>query len=1262
MNRKLESNLVLSKNNPAQSYIDEKLESGIKSDKEFLEVQAKRLRTENNLLSSELDRIKTQLILAKKNQEEGEAEENRYINRLHGESEELMKVLENNDDNYDEQFEINDDYMNIEQQEIPTVEGSAALKEENNALVQELNKVCEKYESLLSELNKRERPISISQALEEESDRLVNLRNQEQFMAKLQYENSELEATLNQMQDENNKLLEKLNEISKKYDDLMRDNESMQPHDEHSNIEKEKTLLDTIKSQNEIINELERQNTELEIRFNKLQEETDPLVQDLSEDDERRKQQSKGIEKHRKINLESKPSDSENSFLSTLKSQNEMITELGEKNHELELGLNKLQEENYTISDKLNEVSQKYDSLLQDLEIPTIPMSEALPSDGSLLSKFRYQNEIIRELEAKNADLLVNLNETQEKSNFIIQKANEAEERSNLLLSDLETARKLIDESRSSDKEDALLSTLRCQNEMITELRNKNDDFNSKFEATMQENDALAQELQKTQEEYDTVLKDLEHLKNAYSEAADKEITMLSSLRSQEEIIQQLASKNSEIEPRLKQSQEESNYLSSELDKSQEQCKLLRADLEGVRESNAKFEVQKGIMLETIRSTNAAMVELTEKNIQLEDRINKAQYEINTLAGVSEESKEQSNLLLEDLEVKRRNIDEFLEKENSHIGTIRYQNQLISDLENKISELESRFRGIQEDNNGLTKDLSKAKEKCNLLMNTLEADKKLIEESVERENTILAKSNSQNSIIAGLEKKNSELEAKYNKIREEDSNFTIELNKSNSIVDSLLKELEVKRKTNNEFIEKQHNLLETLRSQNDAISELESKNNELELKIIEYNQENNTLIQELNAAQDIFESQNDAANELKSENNKLKSKLIISNQENDALTAELYTVNDKCESQIYSINELEAKNNEFALKLFQFNQENNTLIEELNKVNDKCNSLQSELEAREKSTEYSREKELTMLGTLRSQNDMINDLGEKIHVLESKLHKSQEENSIFLKENQEGEEKYTSLLKNLETRRKINDEFLPLEASLQSKLKTQDELISELTTRNAELESILNKLQVETKKMHESPEDSEARISTRDEERISEKESELLTKLKFQSDAITELENKNLDLESRFNRIRNKNNLLESSTKKYSENVEKVFRDVNKKLLTIEKHLAAKEEKIQSIYKDYNLFKGKYIDNFREKSRVFIEQLCNSRVPQDSSSPLVREESLDKDEIIKLLKERIEYLEDKIEALVKSNYATKEIIENISDQAHDAIESIKVDR
>ena len=63
---------------------------------------------------------------------------------------------------------------------------------------------------------------------------------------------------------------------------------------------------------------------------------------------------------------------------------------------------------------------------------------------------------------------------------------------------------------------------------------------------------------------------------------------------------------------------------------------------------------------------------------------------------------------------------------------------------------------------------------------------------------------------------------------------------------------------------------------------------------------------------------------------------------------------------------------------------------------------------------------------------------------------------------------------------------------------------------------------------------------------------------------------------------------------------------------------------------------------------------------EEMKSDLMRSD-LDKDDLIKLLKERVEYLQDKIDALVKSNYVTKELIENISDKAHDAIEMIKID-
>lgn len=172
---------------------------------------------------------------------------------------------------------------------------------------------------------------------------------------------------------------------------------------------------------------------------------------------------------------------------------------------------------------------------------------------------------------------------------------------------------------------------------------------------------------------------------------------------------------------------------------------------------------------------------------------------------------------------------------------------------------------------------------------------------------------------------------------------------------------------------------------------------------------------------------------------------------------------------------------------------------------------------------------------------------------------------------------------------------------------------------------------------------------------LPEKEEKLLAKLKYQNNLIRELENKNLELESRFNRIRNKNNILESNTKKYSENVEKVFRDVNKKLQVIEKNLNSKEEKVQNVFNDYLRFKKKYIAGIQEKARVLIENM------QFGMEGFADEGfGMGKDDVIHLLKARVEFLQDKIDCLVRSNHVTKEIIENISDKAQDAIDLINI--
>lgn len=46
--------------------------------------------------------------------------------------------------------------------------------------------------------------------------------------------------------------------------------------------------------------------------------------------------------------------------------------------------------------------------------------------------------------------------------------------------------------------------------------------------------------------------------------------------------------------------------------------------------------------------------------------------------------------------------------------------------------------------------------------------------------------------------------------------------------------------------------------------------------------------------------------------------------------------------------------------------------------------------------------------------------------------------------------------------------------------------------------------------------------------------------------------------------------------------------------------------------------------------------------------------------MIKLLKQRVEFLQGKIDALVNYNFVNKESIENISDKAHDALKIIIV--
>jgi DNA repair exonuclease SbcCD ATPase subunit len=230
----------------------------------------------------------------------------------------------------------------------------------------------------------------------------------------------------------------------------------------------------------------------------------------------------------------------------------------------------------------------------------------------------------------------------------------------------------------------------------------------------------------------------------------------------------------------------------------------------------------------------------------------------------------------------------------------------------------------------------------------------------------------------------------------------------------------------------------------------------------------------------------------------------------------------------------------------------------------------------------------------------------------------------------------------------ITERLFQQNSALTSSLK---ETLEKVDQQQRCIEELLNKLQ---SVHYEVPEEGKE-LEIQENPEINE----LLAKIKYQADLISELENKNAELEGRFNRIRVKNNQLESQTKKYSENVEKVFKDVNKKLQVIEKSLANKEEKIKAIYNDYARFKQKYITGFQEKSKALLNSIMDPKNEEIRNS--LMSQDLDKDDLIKLLRQRVEFLQEKIDALVKSNFMTKELIENISDKAHDAIEMIKVD-
>ena len=224
---------------------------------------------------------------------------------------------------------------------------------------------------------------------------------------------------------------------------------------------------------------------------------------------------------------------------------------------------------------------------------------------------------------------------------------------------------------------------------------------------------------------------------------------------------------------------------------------------------------------------------------------------------------------------------------------------------------------------------------------------------------------------------------------------------------------------------------------------------------------------------------------------------------------------------------------------------------------------------------------------------------------------------------------------------------------------TSDSLLLHNTQLTTSLNEAMSRLAHQQKLIEDLLEKLEKSKSPEEKHALSTDIAELLSKIKYQNDLITELENKNSELESRFNRIRNKNNLLEQNTKKYSENVEKVFKDVNKKITVIEKSISNKEERIKAIFNDYSRFKQKYIVGFQEKSKALLDSIFEPKNQGFEDSSACTE--LDKDDLVKMLRGRIEFLQGKIDALVKSNFVTKEIIENIGDKVHDAIEMIKVD-
>ena len=99
----------------------------------------------------------------------------------------------------------------------------------------------------------------------------------------------------------------------------------------------------------------------------------------------------------------------------------------------------------------------------------------------------------------------------------------------------------------------------------------------------------------------------------------------------------------------------------------------------------------------------------------------------------------------------------------------------------------------------------------------------------------------------------------------------------------------------------------------------------------------------------------------------------------------------------------------------------------------------------------------------------------------------------------------------------------------------------------------------------------------------------------------------------------------------------------------IEKLLASKEEKIESIFKEFKSFRKNYFVTFQQNIKGFVQELNETRhkLFDEEYETRLADPNLHKNEIICLCKEKLEFLQTKIVDFMNSNFkASQPVGEN----------------